>query len=147
MDTQTQNETKKNPKKNGMSAKTKTETIDPAGRVKMSEDVVATIAAIAARDIAGIHSLGKPRFINFGDTATRGVAAEVGKKQAAIDLDVVIAYGANIHETAEKLRKRLAEEIYKMASREVVEVNINVVDIHVDEDDDDDAAVEQRRVI
>lgn len=121
---------------------------DPKGRVKMSEDVVATIAGIASRDIRGIHKLGKPRFIEFGtDNPTRGVMAEVGTKQAAIDLDVVLEYGANIHKTAETLRTRLAEEIFKMAGRELIEVNINVVDIHVDNENDDNEVVEERRVI
>ena len=41
------------------------------------------IAGLAARDIKGIHSLGKSRLIPFGDDPTRGVDAEVGQKQAA----------------------------------------------------------------
>ena len=104
------------------------------GKLEMSEDVVATIAGLAAREIAGIHSLGRSRFISFGDSPTRGVDAEVGSLEAALDLDVVIEYGCNIHEVAGTLRKRIADEVYKMAGRKVVEVNIRVVGIHMEED-------------
>lgn len=106
------------------------------GMLEMNEDVVATIANLAARKIEGIYSLGKAGFFNrsIGPDPTRGVEAEVGKTQAAVDLEVVIEYGCNIHETAAELRARIAEEVYKMAGREVVEVNVKVVGIHMEEE-------------
>ncbi len=104
------------------------------GKITLREDVVATIAGLAAREVSGIHSLGKSRLIPFGsDNPTHGVAAEVGTKQAAFDLDVVIEYGCDIREVAMQMRKRIADEVNKMAGREVVEVNINVIDIKLPE--------------
>jgi len=104
------------------------------GSLALSDDVVATIAGLAARQVKGIHSLGKSRLINFGDDPKRGVGVEVGQREAALDLEVIIEYGCNIHETAAELRKKIAEVVYQMAGREVVEVNINVVDIHLEEE-------------
>lgn len=101
------------------------------GTIEMSTDVVATVAALAARDIPGIHSLGKSRLIPFGGGNARGVAAEVGKEEAAIDVEVVMEHGANIREVGGQLRKRIAEEVDKMTGRKVVEVNIDIVDIHL----------------
>lgn len=103
------------------------------GSINLGEDVVAKIAAMAARDIEGIHALGKSRIINFGDENKRGVEAEVGTREAALDVDVVIEYGCDLSAVAEKLRARIAEEVKKMASREVVEVNVNVIDVHLPE--------------
>jgi uncharacterized alkaline shock family protein YloU len=100
------------------------------GKITLNEDVVATIAGLAAREVAGIHSLGRWRLISIGDNPTRGVDAEVGKKQAAFDLDAVIEYGADIRAVASQLRERIADEVDKMTGREVVEVNINVVGLH-----------------
>jgi uncharacterized alkaline shock family protein YloU len=99
------------------------------GKVTLTEDVVATIAGLAAREIKGIHSLGKSRFIAFGDAPKRGVTAEVGTKQVAFDLDVVIDYGCDIRSVANEMRRRVAAEVGRMAGREVVEININVVGI------------------
>lgn len=103
------------------------------GDITMSEGVVATIAGLAARQIQGIHSLGKSRLISFGDSPTRGVDAEVGSREAALDLDVIIEYGVDLRKVAGELRKRISDEVDKMAGRQVVEVNINVVDVHLPE--------------
>lgn len=106
------------------------------GKLEMSEDVVATIANYAVRSVKGIYSLGKSGFLNrsIGSDPTRGVEAEVGQTQAAIDIEVVIEYGCNIHETAAELRSKIATEVEKMAGRKVVEVNIKVTGIHMQEE-------------
>jgi uncharacterized alkaline shock family protein YloU len=104
------------------------------GKIEMSEDVVATIAALAARQVGGIHALGRSRFISFGEKLTRGVDVEVGSREAALDLEVIIDYGTNIRDVATELRKRIATEVDRMAGRRVIEVNINVVGIHLPEE-------------
>lgn len=113
---------------------TSNETNGPHGRITMSEDVVATIAGLAAREVKGIHSLGRWRLIPFGDNPTHGVDAEVGSKQAAFDIEAVVEYGADIREVAGRLRSKIATEVDKMAGREVVEVNIHVVGLHMPEE-------------
>lgn len=110
---------------------------DPGGHLYMGENVVRTIAGLAARRIEGIYSVGMPALMKFGDNPTRGVKADVGDSEAAIDLDVVIEYGVDLRETAAKLRQMLGEEVNKMAGRQVVEVNINVKDIHLPEEEGD----------
>jgi uncharacterized alkaline shock family protein YloU len=116
------------------------------GRITLNEDVVATIAGLAARAVEGIHALGKSRLIPFGDSPTRGVAAEVGSKQAAFDIDVVIDYGRDIRKVASELRQKIASEVNKMAGREVVEVNINVIDIRLPEEEKPPKAEPRSRV-
>lgn len=106
-----------------------------AGHITLNEDVVATIAGLAAKEIDGIHSVGKSSWYRFGDNPARGVQAEVGELQAAFDLDVVIEYGHDVREVARQLRVKTAEEVAKMAGREVVELNIHVVDIHLATDE------------
>ncbi|MBW2731266.1 MAG: Asp23/Gls24 family envelope stress response protein [Deltaproteobacteria bacterium] len=105
------------------------------GKITLNEEVVATIAGMAARQIDGISSLGKSRLIPFGDDPRRGIEAQVGNKQAAFDIDVVISYGIDIRKVAAELRTAIADGVNKMAGREVVEVNINVVDIKLPEDE------------
>jgi uncharacterized alkaline shock family protein YloU len=104
-----------------------------AGSINLSDDVVATIAGLAARDIEGIHSVGKSRWVPFTSSPTRGVDAEVGNLEAAIDIDIEIEYGCNLQEVASMLRTRIAEEVEKMATRDVVEINVNVVDVRLPE--------------
>ena len=117
------------------------------GKLEMNEDVVATIANYAARQVEGIYSLGKSGFLNrsIGADPTRGVAAEVGDTQAALDIDLVIEYGCDIHKVAAKMRKLVAEEVYKMAGRKVIEVNIKVVGIHLEEEEDEEQTDKKKR--
>jgi uncharacterized alkaline shock family protein YloU len=81
--------------------------------------------------------MGKSRIISFGDSPTRGVEAEVGEKEAALDLEIIIEYGVDLRKCAHELRKRISEEVNKMAGRQVVEVNINVVDVHLPEKEEE----------
>jgi uncharacterized alkaline shock family protein YloU len=99
------------------------------GKVTLHEDVVATIAGMAAREVPGIHSLGRSRLLPLRDLPSRGVSAEVGMKQAAFDIDVIIDYGCDLKKVAAEMRRRIADEVGRMAGRQVVEVNINVIDI------------------
>lgn len=107
------------------------------GKLMMKEDVVATIANYALRDVAGIAALGKAGILNraIGPDPTRGVEAEVGETQAALDIDVVIEFGCDIHKVADEVRNKVAAAVFKMAGRKVVEVNINVVGIQMPEDE------------
>jgi uncharacterized alkaline shock family protein YloU len=99
------------------------------GLLTLDEEVVSTIAGLASRDVEGIYSIGKSRFISFGDDPTHGIKTDVGKIEAAFDVDVVTEYGADIRKVAMELRTKLAAEVGKMAGREVVEINVHVVDI------------------
>lgn len=107
------------------------------GKLEMAEEVVETIAKLAASRVKGIHSLGKSGLLNLaiGANSTRGVDAEVGEKQAALDLEVVIDYGCEIQKVAAELRQLIAAEVLKMAGREVVEVNVKVSGIHLPEEE------------
>lgn len=107
------------------------------GKLEMTEEVVATIAGLAAHRVKGVASLGKSGFLrkSLGADRTRGIGVELGEKQAALDLEVVIEYGCNIHEVTAELRKLIAAEVFKMAGRQVVEVNIKVTGIKLPEEE------------
>jgi uncharacterized alkaline shock family protein YloU len=103
------------------------------GTITLSERVVATIAGIAARDIPGIASLGRSRLMPFGNAPRRGVEAEVGELEAALDLEVVIEHGCDIRRVADELRAKVAAEVDKMTGKQVVEVNLDVVGVKLPE--------------
>jgi uncharacterized alkaline shock family protein YloU len=113
---------------------------DIAGKTTIADSVVATIAGIATREVEGVHTMGggaaramgavRDRVARSSDP-TRGVKAEVGEKQAAIDLDIVVVYGTHISEAATEIRNRVASAIERMTGLEVVEININVRDVNI----------------
>ncbi|MBT3220011.1 MAG: Asp23/Gls24 family envelope stress response protein [Proteobacteria bacterium] len=128
-------------------------TTNIGGTINMTEEVVATIANYVANQVAGLHSVGIPglHFALDGKTIfdvgpTKGVQAEVGQKQVALDLDVVIEYGCNIQQVATDLRTEIAKSVKQMAGRDVIEVNIGVVGIELPGRKEAPSAIPSKRV-
>lgn len=123
------------------------------GTTSISSSVVAKIAALATQEIPGVQALGKTLSRTFGSIRSKvpgasaataqGVSVEVGERQAAVDIDIVCYYGQSIVETADAIRQNVIERIEGMTGLEVVEVNINIDDLHIDDDGTDgDSRVE-----
>ncbi|MFD1900615.1 Asp23/Gls24 family envelope stress response protein [Enterococcus termitis] len=68
------------------------------------------------------------KFTN-GNNPTKGISAEVGTKQVAIDLDVIGEYGKNIAQVFDSATKKVADEVKNMTGLDVIEFNMNVDDI------------------
>lgn len=129
----------------------------PTGKTSIADSVVSKIAGLAAREVSGVHSMGKGASRTFGSikeklpgtsstpNPTQGVKVEVGERQAAVDLDLVMEYGVSIPEVSQAVRDNVIERVESMAGLEVVEVNISVDDIYLG-DDDQDQQPEQPRV-
>ncbi|GHC57107.1 Asp23/Gls24 family envelope stress response protein [Streptomyces flavofungini] len=115
------------------------------GKTTIADGVVEKIAGIAAREVSGIHALGggfsramgamRDRVPGAGASAGRGVKVEVGEKQTAVDLEVVVEYGVRITEVAADVRENVIVALERMTGLEVVEVNIAVNDVHLPEED------------
>ena len=126
-------------------SKTMTASLDdrPAtlGKTTFADTVIETLAGIAAREVPGVYKLGKgvlgdavARVSGTSDTS-RGVSAEVGQKEVAVDLELVVEYGYNIHEVAAGVRRLIGRRINEMTNLVAKEVNIAVVDIHYETDE------------
>ena len=117
-----------------------------AGRTTIAEGVVAKVAGIAAREVAGVYALGGGGARAFGairdavnaTDLTQGVKVEVGETQAAADITIVVEYPAPIQEVADSVRSAVTNAISRLVGLEVVEVNIDVDDVHLPSDDADD---------
>ncbi|MEV5435152.1 Asp23/Gls24 family envelope stress response protein [Streptomyces sp. NPDC052682] len=119
------------------------------GRTTVADVVVEKIAGMAARDVRGVYALGSGFARSMGSmrermpgagsgkSATRGVSVEVGEKQAAIDLEIVVDYGVSITDVAGEVRENVISAVERMADREVVEVNITVSDVKLPDEEDE----------
>ena len=115
------------------------------GKTTIDDTVVAKIAGIAAREIAGVHNMGtgaaramgalRERFPGAArQSVTQGVNVEVGERQAAIDVDIVCEYGVRIVDVTNAVRQNIIDRIQDMTGLEVTEVNISVDDVYTGED-------------
>ena len=121
--------------------------ITAQGRTTIADTVVEKIAGLAAREVNGVYKLGGGAARAFGAVRERipgakaslgqGVSVEVGERQAAVDLDVVVEYGVEIGELTKAVRRNVIHSIERMTALEVIEVNIAVGDVHIEGDDDE----------
>ena len=103
------------------------------GKTLISDEVVTSIARMAAETVEGVHKIGVSGLRGMlGKLGNAGVKSEVGMKQAAVNIDVVVQYGYPIEAVAQEIRTSIIDAIEHMANRQVVAVDINVVDIFVE---------------
>lgn len=101
------------------------------GIIRISDDVVATIAGLAALETPGIAAMsggiseGLAKRLS-GKNAQKGVSVEVGQLEAAIDLRIIVKYGIPIQEVCRQLQENVRETVANMTGLHVVEVNIKV---------------------
>ncbi|MET4921843.1 Asp23/Gls24 family envelope stress response protein [Streptomyces sp. PSRA5] len=126
---------------------------DVKGKTTIADSVVASIAGIATRDASGVYAMGGGISRTLGaardkmgrsDDVSRGVRVEVGEKEAAVDLSVVVEYGYPITRTTDDIRSGVSDTVGSMTGLDVVEVNIDVLDVHVPGSDDDDSGESPR---
>lgn len=110
------------------------------GNIKIADDVVKTISAKAAQDVAGVYKLaggmadevskmlGKKRLTN-------GVKVEVGEKECSVEVYVIVEYGYQISEVAQNVQKNVLTAVTTMTGLKVVEVNVFVQDVKILDND------------
>ncbi|MDQ3385507.1 MAG: Asp23/Gls24 family envelope stress response protein [Actinomycetota bacterium] len=114
------------------------------GKTSIADSVVAKIAGIATREISGVHNMGsgaartmgaiKEKISSGKSAASQGVNVEVGERQAAVDLDIVVEYGVPIVDLSKAVRDNVTQRIERMTGLEVTEVNVYVDDIFLEQE-------------
>ena len=117
------------------------------GQTTIADPVVSKVAGLAAREVGGVYELGGgvaralgavTQRLPVGDNASQGVSVEVGEKEAAIDLTVIVEYGDSIPRVAQQIRENVVRRIEGITGLSVTEVNVAVNDLHLPGDDHDD---------
>ena len=110
------------------------------GSVKIADEVVSIIAGLAATEIDGIagmsgglvggiaEMLGRKNF-------SKGVKVEVGEREAAIDLYIIVKYGVRIPDVALAAQENIKRAIENMTGLSVVEVNVHVQGVNFPEEE------------
>ena len=101
------------------------------GTVRIANEVVAIIAGLAATEIDGV--LGMSGGITGDITEmlgmknlSKGVKVEVGEKESAIDIFIVVEYGSRISEVAKLVQQNVKDTVETMTGLNVIEVNVHV---------------------
>ncbi len=111
------------------------------GAIKIANEVVSIIAGLAATEVEGVAGMSGGIVGGIAEllgrkNLTKGVKVEVGEKESAVDLFVVIEYGTSIPEVAWKVQDNVKQAIESMTGLKVVETNVHVQGVHFAELED-----------
>ncbi|OBZ16773.1 MULTISPECIES: Asp23/Gls24 family envelope stress response protein [Bacillales] len=121
------------------------------GLIRISDDVVATIAGLAALETPGIAAMsggiseGLAKRLS-GKNVQKGVSVEVGTTEAAIDLRIIVHYGIPIQEVCRQLQLNVRESVENMTGLHVVEVNVKVEGVAFKEEELEESQLQQQRL-
>ena len=109
---------------------------EKAGTVKIADDVVAMIAALAATEVDGVAAMSgnltNELLRKVGVKGlSKGARVEVSGKKVKAELAITIEYGYNIPVTCQRVQAKVKSAIENMTGLEVLDVNIRIAGINV----------------
>ncbi|MBS4536206.1 Asp23/Gls24 family envelope stress response protein [Clostridium sp. D2Q-14] len=113
------------------------------GQIKISDEVVETIAGLAATEIEGVAGMSGGFTGGIADilgkkNLSKGVKVQVEDKDTSIDLYIIVKYGAKIPEVAWKIQESVKDAVINMTGLKVLEVNIHVQGVELEREDSSD---------
>lgn len=107
------------------------------GNVKISNEVIATIAGMAAAEVAGVTGMsgglaGGIVEILRGKNLSKGIKIETKDRDIAIDLFMIVEYGVIIHEVGRKSQIKVKEAVEAMTGLNVSEVNVHIQGVNIE---------------
>lgn len=109
---------------------------EKAGTVRIADDVVAMIAALAAMEVDGVAAMAgnltNELLCRVGVRGlSRGSKVEVSGKKVKVGLAITMEYGYNIPATCQRVQAKVKSAIENMTGLEVLDVNIRIAGINV----------------
>lgn len=101
------------------------------GSIKIADEVVAVIAGLAATEVDGVAGMSGGIAGGIAEmlgrkNLSKGVKVEVGEKEAAVDIYVIVEFGVRIPDVALNIQQRVKQAVEGMTGLKVVEVNVHV---------------------
>lgn len=115
---------------------------DIEGDVKIADDVVAQIAAIAAEEVEGVGvstgNLGSTIMAYVGVKKNeKRVRVEVAENIVHVEMTITVLYGYNIPDVSRKVQERVKSTIENMTGLSVADVDIRVSAVEMEKDSEE----------
>lgn len=119
--------------------KVKNVSVDSYGDVRIADDVVGNIAAIAATEIEGVagtvgnvtKELMSRLLLN---PRSKGVKVVIDGNMVTLDMALIMKYGYNIPITSKQVQERVKTSVENMTGLTVVNVSVRIVGIDMKEE-------------
>ncbi|MDP5273601.1 Asp23/Gls24 family envelope stress response protein [Chengkuizengella axinellae] len=106
------------------------------GHIQIAPEVVEVIAGLATVEIEGVAGMsggfaGGIAELLGRKNLSKGVKVEVGEKEAAVDVSIIVEYGYRIPDVSQQIQQNVKNAIESMTGLQVVEVNVHIHDVHI----------------
>jgi uncharacterized alkaline shock family protein YloU len=101
------------------------------GNIQIAPEVIEIIAGLATIEVPGVAGMSGGVVGGIAEllgrkNLSKGVKVEVGQKETAVDVSIVVKYGSSIPDVANAIQDNVKREIENMTGLTVVEVNVHV---------------------
>ena len=99
--------------------------------IKIANDVVATIAGIAASEVEGVVGMSGGIVEGIGQMLgrkqlTKGIKVDINGDVATIDISIIVEYGSKITEVSNNIHENVKESVVTMTGLKIGAVNVHV---------------------
>lgn len=105
------------------------------GEVQIADEVVATIAGLAATEVKGVSTTTgnvTNEIVKLGKkNLSKGVKVVVNPDAVSVDMALTLDYGYGIPETAKLVQEKVKLAIENMTGLQVREVNIRIAGVNI----------------
>ena len=107
------------------------------GEVQIADEVVATIAGLAATEVEGVAAMSSnitnELVSKLGmKNLSKGVKIEVSSDSVAVDLSLTMEYGYSIPNTSRQVQEKVKSAIENMTGLTVSEVNVRISGVNIE---------------
>lgn len=121
------------------------------GNIQIAPEVIEIIAGLATVEVEGVAGMSGGFAGGFAEllgrkNLSKGVKVEVGQREAAVDVSIIVEYGQRLPEVASAIQRNVKNAIESMTGLRVVEVNVHIHDVHFktpDKPEDDETTVQR----
>lgn len=105
------------------------------GTIQIAPEVIEVIAGLATIEVDGVAGMsggfaGGIAELLGRKNLSKGVKVEVGQREAAVDVSIIVEYGNKLPEIASEIQRNVKRSIEMMTGLTVVEVNVHIHDVH-----------------
>lgn len=105
------------------------------GTIEVAPEVIEVIAGLATVEVDGVAGMSGGLSAGIAEmlgrkNLSKGVKVEVGQREAAVDVSIIVQFGRRIPEISAEIQRNVKRSIETMTGLAVVEVNVHVHDVH-----------------
>ena len=114
------------------------EEVKEAEGIKISNDVIAVIAGVAASEVPGVATMaggltgGITEALKGKKNLAKGIKVDATDTTAKIDVNIIVEYGSRIPDVAFEIQNRVKKSVESMTGLKVTEVNVHVQGVNTE---------------